>query len=352
MSEPLENPVLTGDAEAELLLNAAHEEDHKPFVEDGEEPVVVQTELEESTPTAEELADPANKDRERDPITGKFVKRTEAAAPDAISATVDAPKTAPDAPVLSEYEQKKADKAKAEEIRKDRSWENINKTKDELAQRKRELDQQAQQMRNPQQQRQAPQRREFSSAQFYDAREDFRNTAKAAFKRYQETGDERALDEFNKNDQWADAAEKSAIQFYDLEQREAQQAQLHQHQSIWVQNMEKSIKAKPELGKPDAPISKEIQEILKSHGQVLQMLPDGFDRAVELAQLRLDAKDAPSLREKVGTLQKEVERLTGLTSLSRGGPTGGPAGKKAFDNLSLEDMGAQLRQMAEEADGN
>jgi hypothetical protein len=357
--EALPNPVITEDAEAELLLSQAHAEDTKPYSEESEEnpspepqeePIASELELEESEPTAEELADPANQDRARDPITGKFVKKAEAIAEPKPVADAAA-KTDPPAPVLSEFEQKKLEKAAKEKERQDRSWENLNREKEELAQRRREFDERQRQISQPQQQRQQPRARQYSSQQLLEAHQDFKRTAREAFKRYQETGNEADLDAFNQNDQWADQAFANAGEFYQLEQREAQQQAVQQHHAAWVGNMEKSIQKNPDLAKIDSPIAIEVQEILKTHGQVLQMLPDGFDRAVELGQLRLDAKDAPSLREKIAAVQKENERLTALTSPSKGGVTGAPA-KKSFDSMSLEEMGNELRHAAELADGS
>lgn len=339
------------ETESQLLAAAAQadrgEDMQLPEPTKSESAEVVETE--ENVPTEAELADPANKDRARDPVSGKFIKRNPENVQAVARYTVDAPKTDSNTPKaeLSEFEKKKQEKAAKEEERKNRSWENLNREKEELAARRRELAEHEQRLRNPQQQRQAPQPRQFSSAQFFDAREDFRKTAKAAFKRYQDTGDETALDEFNKNDQMADAAEKNAIEFYELEHQENQQAQLRQHQSTWVQNMEKTMKASPELAEADSPISKELQEILKSHGQVLQMLPDGFDRGVELAQLRLDAKEAPTLRERVKALEAEKQRQDGLLSPTPGGVTNPPA-KKTISTMNETELLAAAARMDEQ----
>lgn len=349
----LPNPVI--DDEAAALLNAAHEEDHKPFVESEdnpspepkEEPVAATVELEENEPTAEELADPANKDRPRDPITGKFIKKAVEATP-----SVTAPAPVQPAPVLSEFEQKKQEQKRKDQERKDTSWRAINERKEELDRRQAALEEQRRQFSQPQQQRQQPEPRQFSSQQLLDASDDFKKNAKAAFKRYQESGNEADLDEFNKNDQLADQAFQNAGQFFQIEQQEGQQIALQQHNQLWSAHMEQAVKANPDLLKKDSPIAKHMEDLLKTHGELFYMLPDGFKHAEAIAKLRLDAADAPTLREKNAALQKENERLTGLTSLSKGGPTGGPAAKKSFDSLPLEEMGAELQRMAEAEDGS
>jgi hypothetical protein len=266
----------------------------------------------------------------------------------------NAPTEAVKAPVESqesEYAAKQREKKQREEERKARSWENLNREKEELAARRQELEQREQQFRQPQQQRQAPQPREYSSQQLWQAGEDFKTASREAFKRYSETGDETALDEFNKNDQLAEQAFANASEFYAVEQQEAQQLAKEQHNQGWVANMEAEIKAMPDLAKPDAPIAVELLNLLKTHGAVFQMLPDGFKQAREIAQLRLDAKEAPTLREQLKKAQEEVTRLNGLTSPTPGGIAGPPA-KKTLENMSEAEADAFIRRAAQEFDSN
>lgn len=351
MSDTLDNPVIKEDLGAKFLEAAAlsdRGEDVPASLLPDQSEIVEQVETEENVPTEAELADPANKDRARDKVSGKFIKKAAGAtALDAAPDAVDALKTAADAPTgeLSEFEKKKQEKAAKDKERQDRSWENLNREKDELARRRQELSQFEQQLRNPQRQRQAAQPREYSSKQFFEASQDFKTTARNAFKRYQETGDEAALDEFNKNDQWAEQAQQNAIEFYALEEQEGQQTRIQQQQGVWVRNMETIIKSDPELAKADSPISLQLQELLKTDGQILQLIPNGFAKAVEIARLRLDAKDAPSLREQLKTVKAEIDRLNGLTQPSTGGVPG-PAQKKSFDDMKPEDQWASIQRSA------
>ncbi len=299
-------------------------------------------------------------DRPRDEL-GRFMKneagddipeaeRKSVTQENAVPEAVDASKTTPDTQA-SDYERKKAEKAQKEQERKDRSWENLNREKEELARRREEIRAYEESVRNPQPRQQQPQPREFSSQQFLGAHEDFKRSAREAFKRYQETGDETALDEFNRNDQLAEQAFMQAGEFFAVEQQEAQQTAVQRHNQTWVANMEAEIKAMPDLANPETPISKEMVGLLKTHGAVFQMLPDGFKQATAIAQLRLDAKETPSLRDENKKLKAEVARLNGLTQPSGGGLSGPPA-KKTFETMPEADQMAALRRAAEEYDAN
>lgn len=354
METEIDNPVIKDDLGSKFLEAAALHDRGEDVPADliGEQSETPEVETEDHPATVEELADPANKGRPRDE-QGRFIKQK----PDETAQTpeqkaVDAPKTAPDtvaAQEPSEFEKKKQERAAKERERQDRSWENLNREKEELARRRQEWEQREQAMRQSQQQRQTQQPREFSSQQLFEAKNDFRKTAREAFKRYQENGNEADLDIFNQNDQWADQAEQNAIQFFEMEERENQQAQIQQHQGVWIANMEKTIKGNPELAKADSPVSKELQDILKTHGQVLQMLPDGFDRGVELAQLRLDAKDAPTLRTQLATAKAEIDRLNGKLAPTPGGVTG-PVSPKPFEEKTSEDQFATIMRGAARID--
>lgn len=316
-----------------------------------ESPPEASVETEENVPTEAELADPANKDRLRDPISGKFIKRkTDVSAQTAEQKAGDAPKTAPDAAQASDYEKKKQEKAAKEEERKNRSWENLNREKDELARRRQEWEQREQQMRQPQQQRQAQQPREFSSQQLFEAKNDFRKTAREAFKRYQENGNEADLDLFNQNDQWADQAEQNAIQFFEMEERENQQGQQEQFKQAWNGHMDAVIKANPELLKKGSPIEIQMSDLLQKHGALFSMIPDGFRHAEAIAKLRLDAADTPTLRTQLATAKAEIDRLNGKLAPTPGGVTTVQSQKK-FEDMTSAEQEKYLERAAARADG-
>lgn len=290
-------------------------------------------------------------ERPRDAL-GRFTKtETGEDIPEADRKPVD--EKAPDAtatPALSEFEQKKQEKAAKEEERKARSWENLNREKEELAQRRREFDERQRQISQPQQQRQEQQLREYSSQQLLQAHEDFKRTAREAFKRYQETGNEADLDAFNQNDQWAEQAFQNAGQFYQLEQQEAQHAQLEKWNQTWNSKLSEAFKKEPDLAKPDSQLSQRVQNILKQYGQVLYGIEDGFQVGVNIAKLELDAAEAPTLREKLKALEAAKAEQDKLLSPTPGGVTNTAPVKKTLDTMSETELDSYFRRAAMEVD--
>jgi hypothetical protein len=296
----------------------------------------VEVETEANVPTAEELADPANKDRPRDPVSGKFIKKPAETAPVAApSEAVKPPAAAPE----SEYAVAQRTKKEKETARLEKTWENVNLQKEELERRREELQRYEQSLRQPQQQRQQIQPRQFSSQDLAQAAEDFKANAKKALA----DGD---YDTFNEQNALAEQAFQNAGQFYQLEQQEAQQIAMEQHNQTWVANMNSAIKENPDLGKPDAPIAVEMMDLLKTHGPIFQMIPDGFKQAVVIAQLRLDAKDAPTLRERVKALEAAKAEQDKLLAPTPGGVTAHVAPKKV-EEMSESDLLAAAQRMDE-----
>lgn len=357
METPIENSVITDEAEAKFLeaaaladagqdipvnLVPAEPADTATATENKEENPGGQTQTDNSD------TDPEKKDdRPRDNL-GRFTKTKEGAdIPEAERQPAEKPvETKP-----SDYEAKKQEQKQKEQERLEKTWENVNRRKEELEARERALQQQEQSLRQQVQQPQQfqEQRREFSSRDLFEASRDFKGRAKRAFKQYQETGDETHLDAFNENTALAEQAEEHAQQFYQVEAREAQQAQMQQYNQVWSGNMQKAIEADPDLVKPESALAKAVHALLEKHGQVFWMLPDGFPRAVEYAKTQIEAGSASELREANKKLQAEVERLNGLTAIGGSGPTSQPAPKK-IEDMSDEEQGAYFLRAAQAVD--
>jgi hypothetical protein len=354
--DQLENPVIKDDAGAKFLEAARlHDRgedipsDLIPQVDEpAETPIEAETaevELEENVPTAEELADPANKDRARDPATGKFIKKSEVASTEV--QTVDAKP-------VSEFEQKKLDKAAKEKERQDRSWESLNRQKEELEARRRELEQREQQAQQPR--RQKPEPRKFHSQQFIDAHADFvtrERQERIEARKALEIGD---YDSFGRHNDEADQqailaiqAQESAKQFYAVEQQEALELQKEQYAGVWRGHLNEAFKAEPELSNAASPLSKEVQGLLEAHGQQFWLLPDGFKHLVRIAKLQLDAKDAPTLREQLAKERAENARLNGKLQPTAAGVTG-PARQQSFDDNKPDEQFASIMRAARSID--
>jgi hypothetical protein len=112
----------------------------------------------------------------------------------------------------------------------------------------------------------------------------------------------------------------------------------------WQGNLVKAAEENPDLNQEGTPLRTRVVELLKTV-PLLHMSGDGILYAVEYAKSELQAKRVPELEAKVADLEKEVQRLTGLTSLPSGGATP-PATAQKFEELSLDDQEQALREEA------
>jgi flagellin-specific chaperone FliS len=214
--------------------------------------------------------------------------------------------------------------------------------KQELERREREIAQREQEIVQRQQQQVRSRKPEFSSQDLWQAAQDFKARAKEAL----QASD---FDAFNENNALAEQAEQHARQFYQVEQREAQQAQLDSYTKVWNGHMNEAIKDNPDAIKADAPLAKAIHSLLETHGQVFWMIPDGFKRVVEVAKMQIEAGSASELRDKLTKAEKEVARLTKATTPLGGGPTE-PIQPKKLDDLPIDEQMKELERMAAQAD--
>lgn len=282
-------------------------------------------------------------ERARDPATGKFIKTdAEIAAENGQPEAVDASKTAPE----SDYARLQREKREKETARLDKTWENVNARKEILDAKEREIAQLEQRLRQPQRpQLQVPTMEDgtpITSKALFSARQDYKQRAREALTQ----GD---YDTHREQDNLADEAEKAGIRVQQIEQQMATETQQRQWNDTWKGGMQKAIEATPDLSNPETELSKHVTQILETHGNELWLFKDGFQRAVEIAQLRIDAADAPTLREQIKAKDKEIERLNGLTSIGGSGPTAPPS-KKTFDQMSEGEQDDFLMRQANKAD--
>ena len=350
METTLENPVIKD--EGELLRQMAHDvdqgKDETEVISSGNKPEdralgEGKAKLPDDLNTDNSEIESARPERARDPVTGKFIKTAAEIAADASSDATEAvatPEVASTERSESEYAAKVREKKEKEQVRLDKTWENVNRQKEEIEQRRQELERREQEFVRPQVQ---SQQRQFSSKQLFDASQEFKVTAKKAL----ENGD---YDTFNQQSDLAEKAFENAAQFYELEQKEASDMAQRRHTLTWEQNIKEAFKADPELADPNSALSKEVQSILEVQGKKLWVYPDGFNDAVAIAKMRMDAGSVSGLKETLKKLKAENDRLNGLTGITGGGVTSAPH-KKKFEDLSVEEMANQLKHLADQADG-
>lgn len=288
-------------------------------------------------------AEPKPDTRPRDPITGKFIEKDKVeTTPEATVEAATASQTAPE----SEYAAKQREKKEKETARLEKTWESVNQRKEELERRQAELDAREAEMRQPRQEQRQKARtddgQEITSRMLASAAKDFKTRAKQAL----EAGD---YDVFNEQNALADKTLEHAQQFYRIEQQEAQQTAFQQHGQVWEGHIHAAFKAEPDLAKADSRLSKEVSAVLEQIGKELWMFPDGFNKAVDLAKLRISAADYPDLLEANKRLKAENDRLNGLTTPTIGSVTTPPA-KKSLDSMSTEESDAYFLREAAKID--
>ena len=349
METTLENPVIKD--EGELLRQMAHDvdqgKDETEVISSGNKPEdralgEGEAKLPDDSNTDNSEIESARPERARDPVTGKFIKTAAEIAADASSDATEAvgtPEVASTERSESEYAAKVREKKEKEQVRLDKTWENVNRQKEEIEQRRQELERREQEFVRPQVQ---SQQRQFSSKQLFDASQEFKVTAKKAL----ESGD---YDTFNQQSDLAEKAFENAAQFYELEQKEAQEFAQHKHTKVWEQNIKEAFKADPELANPDSELSKEVQNILEVQGKKLWVYPDGFNDAVQIAKMRIRATGYDNILEANKKLKAEIDRLNGLTAVTPGGVTSGPRSRN-FNDMSSAEQDAYLMSEAARID--
>jgi hypothetical protein len=161
---------------------------------------------------------------------------------------------------------------------------------------------------------------------------------------------ERAAEQFHRDGD-AQRAALAAQRAHRVRENDAQvlgQSRQREFLDGWHGHVQELLEARPELKDETHGLSKAVQALLRDE-PLFSHLPDGFRRAVELADLRLQAGSVPSLKTEVEKLRKEIDRLNGDRQPGSSGPTSQPRAK-AFDQLSPAEQDVELRRIAAEAD--
>lgn len=256
-------------------------------------------------------------ERERGP-DGKFVKKAGEADP---AATAEA-KVDPAQPETA------FSKAQKEEARQKSLLANFDKEKESVRAKAAELAEKEKQLAQATQQQ-----RPEATLHGYTAREYWQ-----------------AAQEFAKNGDHENAF-KSQQAFLQIRQFESQSfAQQAQTTSMnaFKEGMDKFIKENSKWEFGDTPECRAVNAVLERFPQ-LGFLPDGFEKAVEVAAKFMDAESAAELRTKLEAAETELGSLRKATTPTPGGPAG-HAKQRTFDQMSGPEQEAYLQRRATEAD--
>lgn len=292
--------------------------------------------------------DPASKGRTDKPAAAEPAKQSEPSA-----GTVPEPKAGdqpkegddadPDAPKPGDSKYVKAQK---EAARLDKSWQNVNKLKEEIARKEQELAEREARLKS------APQPTGSQSQAGAENLPIERYTAEdylAAAEKYKKEG---------KAD-LADAALELARQRQTLDAQKQQaesQKHLEAYTSRWNDYV-KTVQGDPRfaaLADPESPLSRNFQGVLKHPLFAPRPGIDGAQmaqEAVRVAEAFAAAETVPTLTQQIAELKKENERLQSLTSIPSSLPGEARTERKPEDQ-SFEEQEAELARRLAELDGS
>ena len=295
-------------------------------------------------------------DRKRDPETGKFVKKDDAvpldAQPDAVSAETEQPVVEGDRKDSgSKYEKAKKEKERQKSLLAGFDEEKA-RFRAQAAAEKAEIERERQRIEEEKLKIRAQRNGQrpvdeygnpiYSSYELRDFARDYRRRALKG-------------EEGPNGENYGELSERAEIEADRVAIREAkeQEALFERRQTELAMQ---AMTAHPELSDANSPLAQEIQavftqeaELAKKYdrGSIFRMIPDGFERALEVAKLRQKAAGSDKKDERIAQLEAEVERLNKLTTLGSSSPIHSrqpkPPEQMSADEL-LDQMDEQARQ--------
>jgi len=165
-------------------------------------------------------------------------------------------------------------------------------------------------------------------------------------------GYHRAYLEFRERGDWENAA-KALETVLELEQAGREQVEYRQeaqYELAWRKDMEATLKAVPDLNNPASQLAVETDRIINEH-PYLFYIPQGFNKAVEIATLLLAAGSDSELREENERLRAHIEQLQSSSQPARGGPGRPPRGQPTrTEDMTMEEEEAFLRDLTRRED--
>lgn len=123
-------------------------------------------------------------------------------------------------------------------------------------------------------------------------------------------------------------------------------------QQQWAANAAAIVQAEPELGNPENPVFKSVEQLVNKSdfATLLKSRPEGIRAAVEVAKLQITAAEVPTLRKEVETLKTEIARLNKLTQPRGSLPASQQPGQKRIEEMSPDEADTHVRNLAAAAD--
>jgi hypothetical protein len=258
----------------------------------------------DEVPEAPEVPEPKRdhpQQRPRDPVTGKFEK--------------------PD----TEYS-----RAQKEEIRKERTWQNMQAEKEQIRQEKAQWEEQRrmEQLEQARQQYQPLKKDGLTAQEYYDGAQVFER----------EGDHENAL-----------KAYKVASEMSQVEQQRYQQFQTLDKEYQWRMQLQKVQEIAPQAFDPSTPIGAHVQRIVNGNPGLYD-LPGGFLRAAEFPHMLVQVEQLKEKDDRILELEAMVEKMQRKGQPSKGGYAAPRYGEKEFDDMDLNEMEAHLKHVTSDAD--
>jgi hypothetical protein len=113
--------------------------------------------------------------------------------------------------------------------------------------------------------------------------------------------------------------------------------------------MEEASKQFPQIWDPNNAIVGHLERIIKDNPW-LYYVPQGFQRAVEIADMLTHRSSFYELQDENVKLRAELERYQRKSQPARGGSAAPRMGDKDFDEMTLDEQEVELRRITREAD--
>lgn len=222
------------------------------------------------------------------------------------------------------------EKEQKEQIRKERSWKEIVAEKDRLRaeqakwQEERRMEQLQRESQVP------PLQKEGIDLQGYQK----------AYVDFRQRGDfENALRSL-----------ETVLELEQMGNQQIQQRQEAQYELAWRKDMEVTLKNVVDLNDPNSQLAIETDRIINEH-PYLFYIPQGFQKAVEIATLLLAAGSDSELREENERLRAQLEEYQHSSQPARGGPGKPPRGQPTRqEDMTLDEEEAHLRDLTRRED--
>jgi len=239
------------------------------------------------------------------------------------------PEPQPPPPPKSPYAQARERESREQE-RKDRSWQRLQSEKEAFRAQQAEWQDQRRLEQLQQESQVPPLQKDGIDLNGYHS----------AYLQFRQSGD-------------YENAMKSLETVLELEQvanQQVAQRQEAQYELAWRNDMEVTIKALPGLMDPNSPLTAETDRIINEH-PYLFYIPQGFQKAVEIATLLLAAGSDSELREENERLRAQLEGYQVSSQPARGGPGRPPQGVPSRqEDMSLDEEEAYLRDLTRRED--